>query len=99
MADKIYRSPDRQSGSTGGEEPDRLKEGSPVRTEGLPAEENRGRKAPRDGSGAVIGSGAGAGGGDEGFDSDPQAGGGNMDMERDGPRPDKGGDGPSHGSR
>lgn len=102
MADnKIYRNPELKSGYTGDEEPSRLQEGPPIRTEGLAAEENRGRKAPREGSGAVVGSGAGAGGGggEEDFDSDPQAGGGNIDTKRDGPRPGRGGDAPSHGSR
>lgn len=52
--------------------------GPAVRTEGLSAEANRGRRAPQDGSGVVIGSGAsaGGGGGAEDFDPDSASGGG-----------------------
>jgi hypothetical protein len=65
-----------------------------------PGASNRGKRAAILPTGEVIGSGAGAGGGaPEDFDSDPQAGSGQVDMPRDGSRPSKGGDAPSHGSR
>jgi len=64
------------------------------------AEANRGAR-PSTGSGAVRGSGAGAGGGGgaEDYDADPQAGGGSLDMNSAAPKPETGGDAPSHGSR
>lgn len=62
----------------GDEDADRLPyEGPEIRTE--PAQQNAGRRAPREGSGVVIGSGAGAGGTGgivEDYDSDPIGGGG-----------------------
>jgi len=79
MDSDIYKNPHLQSGFDGDEEADPVvSSGPPVREESLPARENRGRRAPREGSGAVIGSGAGAGGGGnpEEFDADPQGGGG-----------------------
>ena len=53
-----------------------LKPGPAINTRGLSAEENRGRRAPQEGSGVVIGSGAsaGGGGGAEDFDSDSACG-------------------------
>jgi hypothetical protein len=53
----------------------------PIRTK--PAEVNRGRRAPREGSGVVVGSGAAAGGTggiEEDFDDDPVGGGGRIVM-------------------
>jgi len=53
--------------------------GPAIRTDGLSAEDNRGRLAPQSGSGVVIGAGASAGGsngaGDD-YDSDSAAGSG-----------------------
>jgi len=52
--------------------------GTAIRTTGLSAEKNRGKRAPQSGSGVVVGSGASAGGkgNEEDFDSDPASGGG-----------------------
>jgi len=51
-------------------------------TEGRIARENRGKRAPSEGSGAVVGSGAAAGGGGgfEDYDADPQGGGGHIPL-------------------
>lgn len=65
-----------------------------------PGAANRGQRATILPTGEVRGSGAGAGGGaPEDFDSDPQAGSGQIDLPHGGPRPATGGDAPSHGSR
>jgi hypothetical protein len=55
--------------------------GPAIRTKGLDAAQNRGKRAPQSGSGVVIGSGAsaGGGGGAEDFDSDRASGGGRQD--------------------
>jgi hypothetical protein len=65
------------------------------------ASENRGQRAPREGSGDVTGSGAGAGGGGgaEDFDSDPVGGGGGFPKPKKNDAPDAGADAPVHGSR
>lgn len=72
----------------GDEDKDRLPyDGPPIRE--TPAEHNRGRRAPREGSGVVQGSGAAAGGTggiDEDYDGDPISGGGPTVM----PTPHKG---------
>ena len=97
MAREVRRSPERRSRYTGDEE----SAGPTINGKALGAEQNRGKRAPREGSGAVVGSGAGAGGsgGDEDFDSDPQGGGGNMNIAPAEPRPSRGGDAPVGGSR
>ena len=65
-----------------------------------PGEANRGKRAAILPTGEVTGSGAGAGGGAaEDFDSDPQAGSGNVDTANEAPRSRRGGDAPAHGSR
>lgn len=65
-----------------------------------PGAANRGKR-PSLPDGAATGSGAGAGGGGspEDYDSDPQGGGGSLTQPIATPRPDKGRDAPSHGSR
>jgi hypothetical protein len=67
---------------------------------GTSAAANRGTRAPSEGSGGVIGSGAstGDGGGPEDFDSDAAGGGGAFPRHPDS-APDEGGDAPKHGSR
>lgn len=52
--------------------------GPAIRNKGISADASRGKRAPREGSGVVVGSGAGAGGGGapEDFDDDPAGGGG-----------------------
>jgi len=98
--DKHLRSPAVQTGYSGDEEPSRPQPGPRIRTEGLSAKKNRGRRAPQEGSGAVIGSGAAAGGGgSENFDSAPQAGDGHFDMTHEDPNPTGGADAPVGGSR
>jgi hypothetical protein len=74
---------------------------SPLFQQANTASENRGQRAPREGSGDVIGSGAGAGGGGgaEDFDSDPVGGGGGSPMPKENNAPDEGADAPVHGSR
>lgn len=74
---------------------------TPLRRQANSAAQNRGTRAPMEGSGDVIGSGAGAGGGGgaEDYDSDPQGGGGAIRSKRDRALPDKGADAPVHGSR
>ncbi|MBW8911795.1 MAG: hypothetical protein JF564_07915 [Sphingomonas sp.] len=103
MADRNITTgePELKSGYTGDEEPSRPEPGPPIRTEGLSAEQNRGRRAPQEGSGVVIGSGAaaGGGGGAEDHDSDPQAGDGALRVKHLERRPVKGGDAPVGGSR
>jgi hypothetical protein len=96
-----YRNPKRKSGYSGGLEGDTLhQEGPPIRTEGRSADENRGRRAPQEGSGAVIGSGAGAGGGgaDEDFDADSAGGGGAIRPASGDAKPETGADAPIGGS-
>ncbi|KKC24807.1 hypothetical protein [Sphingomonas sp. SRS2] len=98
--DEPLQNPHLQSGYGGDEEPSSPQSGPPINTEGRSAETNRGKRAPREGSGAVVGSGAGAGGGGgaEDFDSDPAGGGGAMPPSKDrGPR--TGPDAPVGGSR
>lgn len=101
MAREETRSPELRSGYTGDEGLSVPGAGPAINTKALGAEQNRGKRAPREGSGAVVGSGAGAGGsgGDEDFDPDPQGGGGNMNIEPAEPRPTRGGDAPVGGSR
>lgn len=72
----------------------------PISASGLNAKENRGKRAPRSGSGVVTGSGAGAGGagGAEDFDSDAAGGGGAMPSPTD-VKPKSGADAPVGGSR
>jgi len=93
-------SPDLQSGYTADEDPASPQEGPAVNTEGRDAQANRGKRAPREGSGVVVGSGAGAGGGGgaEDFDSDPVGGGGAMPPLED-DHPQSGADAPVGGSR
>lgn len=80
------QSPSLQSGYTGDEKvPPELEETEKpvgIRHKALSADENRGRRAPQQGSGAAIGSGAGAGGGGgpEDFDGDAQNGDGSLSM-------------------
>jgi hypothetical protein len=68
----------------GDQDADRLPyEGPPIRT--VPAKVNRGRRAPSEGSGVVVGSGAAAGGSEgieEDFDTDPMGGGGQIAIAR-----------------
>ena len=101
MTRDVFRSPATQTGyrhdlDTEAREPP----GEAARQDGLPAEENRGKRAPRAGTGAVIGSGAGAGGGggDEDHDSDAVGGGGAIRRDHDQP-PGTGADAPKGGSR
>ncbi|ATE65128.1 hypothetical protein [Rhizorhabdus dicambivorans] len=93
--------PPLRSGYTGDEESSRIKAGPQVRREAAAAEENRGRRAPQQGSGVVIGSGAGAGGsgGAEDFDSDPAGGGGDLSPRPVDDQPRTGADAPVGGSR
>ena len=65
-------------GTTHTSAPDGGERGPAIRTTGLDADHNRGKRAPQSGSGVVIGSGAsaGGGGGEEDFDSDSASGGG-----------------------
>jgi hypothetical protein len=103
MTKPPYKSPSLQSGYSGDEKvPPELQETDElvgVRHESLPAEENRGRRAPRGGSGAAVGSGAGAGGGGgpEDFDSDSQNGDGSLSMTPEN-EPDRFGDGHNENS-
>ena len=53
---------------------------SPLRTAGQSEEENRGQRAPKEGSGVVIGSGAGDGGGGNAEDFDGDAAGGSQEL-------------------
>ena len=99
-ADKL-RKPELQTGHSGNEEPGRPEARPPIRTEAQSAEQNRGMRAPQEGSGVVIGSGAaaGGGGGAEDFDSDPQAGDGAVRIKHADPHPSEGADAPVSGSR
>lgn len=85
MDNKIDDNPPMNRGDSENGISARSEAGSPIRHDGRPAAENRGTRAPRSGSGVVIGSGAGAGGAgaEEDFDSDPAGGGGSMDTPRD----------------
>lgn len=96
-----YRKPEQASGYTADEGSAVVGNGPPIRTEGLSAEENRGKRAPQEGSGVVIGSGAGAGGGGspEDFDEDPAAGGGAIRLREEKEKPFTGADAPTRGSR
>lgn len=97
-----YRSPQLKTGYSGDLESGFAdQKGPPVRTAGLSAAENRGKRAPREGSGTVIGSGAGAGGGgaDEDYDSDPAGGGGSVRVAPEVKKPATGSDAPIGGSR
>jgi hypothetical protein len=78
--DDIYRNPALRTGYRG-ELEGMAGGGPPVRNRAQPASRSRGQRAPLEGSGVVIGSGAAAGGGGspEDFDSDPQGGGGPME--------------------
>lgn len=84
-----FQSPSLQSGYSGDEkQPPELQEAEKpvaIRHEEMPAEKNRGRRAPVSGSGAAVGSGAGAGGGGgpEDFDDDAQNGDGSLSMTPD----------------
>ena len=95
-----YRNPEQLSGYKGGEGDQKDEGGPPIRTEGLPADKNRGKRAPRAGSGVVVGSGAGAGGGGspEDFDRDPAGGGGAVRQKPAKEHPDTGADAPVGGS-
>lgn len=75
--DEIYRNPALRTGYSG-DLTGLAGGGPPVRARGQRARDNRGHRAPPEGSGVVVGSGASAGGGGcpEDFDSDPQGGGG-----------------------
>jgi hypothetical protein len=94
--------PEPQSGYAGQKDvrPDDLTGPAPGDGEATAAE-NRGTRAPTEGSGGVTGSGAGAGGGGspEDFDSDSVGGGGAGRMPHRDPAPNEGGDGAKHGSR
>ncbi len=100
MTKDPYANPSLQTGYTGDETPAPDGSDPPVRATGRSAEENRGRRAPRSGSGVVVGSGAGAGGagGAEDFDSDPVGGGGTPPRPED-DHPKTGADAPVSGSR
>lgn len=78
MTKEVSRKPEQLSGYTPDKDDPMVETGPAIRTKGVSAEESRGRRAPKKGSGAVIGSGAGAGGGGapEDFDDDPAGGGG-----------------------
>jgi len=93
-------SPHLQSGASGDEEPSFPAAGLPINSKGQSASDNRGQRAPAEGSGVVTGSGAGAGGagGGEDFDSDPAAGGGAAPRVED-DQPERGGNAPIGGSR
>ena len=100
MSKDVFKNPQLQTGYTGDEEPSRPEAGPPIKTRGLSAADNRGKRAPQSGSGVVVGSGAGAGGagGAEDFDSDAQAGGGALPSPHD-DHPKSGADAPVGGSR
>lgn len=101
MSRDVFRSPAQQTGYRGDlEAGEQEKPGEPPRQKNLPAEENRGMRAPRSGSGAVVGSGAGAGSGGaaEDHDSDPAGGGGAVHLRHQRPAA-KGADAPKGGSR
>ena len=100
MSRENYKKPEQLSGYAG-EQEQPVERGPGIRTEGQTAEQNRGMRAPREGSGAVIGSGAGAGGGggDEDYDSDPVGGGGAARSKPAKPQPKTGADAPVGGSR
>jgi hypothetical protein len=68
-------------GTAAADRPNGGERGPSIRTDGLSAKENRGKRAPQSGSGVVVGSGAsaGGGGGAEDFDSDPAGGGGHQE--------------------
>lgn len=91
---------ERSSGHSGEDSGDERAADSPIGARGLSAAENRGKRAPRSGSGVVTGSGAGAGGagGAEDFDSDAAGGGGAMPSPTD-TQPKSGVDAPVGGSR
>lgn len=74
--DDIYRNPALKTGHTR-DLTGLAGVGPPIRRRGRSAADNRGHRAPPEGSGVVVGSGAaaGGGGGPEDFDSDPQGGG------------------------
>ncbi|MGF7147273.1 membrane protein involved in colicin uptake [Sphingomonas zeicaulis] len=97
----VYRSPATQTGYRGDLDAEAAEPaGKAARRDGLSAEENRGKRAPRSGSGAVIGSGAGAGGGGGAEDHDSDAVGGGGAVHHDHDRPvGKGADGAKGGSR
>ena len=75
--DRELKYPERKSGYAGDEEPSFPQPGPPIRRDGQPAGENRGKRAPQEGSGVVIGSGASSGGAgnEEDYDSDAAGGG------------------------
>ena len=101
QGDEELNRPELQTGYGGDEEPGPPEAGPPIRTDAQSAEQNRGMRAPQEGSGVVIGSGAaaGGGGGAEDFDSDPQAGDGAVRIKHADPRPSHGADAPVSGSR
>ena len=101
MARDHVKNPHLRSGYTGDEEPSLPRPGPSINTKVPSAEENRGRRAPQEGSGVVVGSGASAGGagGAEDYDSDPQGGGGAMPLRRKDDKPRTGADAPVSGSR
>ena len=78
MTKEVSGKPEQLSGYTPDRDDPTVERGPAIRTKGISAAENRGKRAPKEGSGTVIGSGAGAGGGGapEDFDDDPAGGGG-----------------------
>jgi len=102
MTRDVYKNPSLQSGYQGDEKAGEHDTSGPApRTEGVPAATSRGMRAPKEGSGAVVGSGAGAGGGGnpEDYDGDAQGGGGSATFEPARSVPDDGADAPVGGSR
>jgi hypothetical protein len=102
MPTSHLREPEQLSGYTGEQEPKPDDQSGPAPIPGGDTvEQNRGQRAPRSGSGGVVGSGASAGGkgGPEDYDSDPQAGGGKVEIRHPDTAPSHGGDAPKHGSR
>lgn len=99
--DGELRNPAQQSGYSGDEGSTAARPGPPIRTDGLDAAGNRGKRARQTGSGVVVGSGAsaGGGGGAEDFDSDSAGGGGGHPLRREDDNPKTGADAPVGGSR
>jgi len=96
----LFKDPQLRTGYAGDEEPSGPEGGPPINKTVLSAEASRGKRAPRSGSGVVVGSGAGAGGagGHEDFDSDAAGGGGAIPSPKD-DHPKSGADAPVGGSR
>ena len=98
--DKLNK-PEPPTGYHVDEEPGAPEAAPPIRTEAQSAKQNRGMRAPQEGSGVVIGSGAaaGGGGGAEDFDVDPQAGSGALSIKHGDSHPKHGADASVSGSR